>query len=199
VGKSGSGKTTFIRSLVGLEGKAQFAPSRPSIAAVFHAPLLFPWATLGEMVGLEEKARNTSADGGLFERALNAFALPAGILRSKPWEISQGMRQRFEVAKALAFRLDLILLDEAFSGIDAPTKADVFRFLDKYLGSGSTLLFVTHDLGDVVRLADRISLIEMGRVAATLEPDLPRSARISLNGGELIEMNVAKEIAARLF
>jgi ABC-type multidrug transport system ATPase subunit len=110
------------------------------------------------------------------------------------------MRQRFEIAKAFSFEPSLVLLDEAFSGIDAAAKADVFAFIDEQMqGAKTSVLFVTHDLGDVIRLSDSVLLIEAGRVIGRHDPGTPRSQRLVMSGGSLIELGIAKKLAAELF
>jgi ABC-type multidrug transport system ATPase subunit len=199
VGKSGSGKTTLLSALLGLAGKAAFRPHIPTMGAVMHAPLLFPWLTLGEMVRLEERARGVENNSSLLSEGLSAFRLMPDILTHRSWEISQGMRQRFEIAKAIAFEPELLLLDEAFSGIDGRTRIEVLRFIDQRIQEGLGLLFVTHDIGDVMRLADSIIVIEEGCVIADIDPGRPRRKRLNLSGAELIRLPAAEDLASRMF
>lgn len=200
VGKSGCGKTLLLSTLIGLQGSARFLPRRPTTGAVLHVPYLFPWLTLREFLSLEAEAREEKMDTELFRRALDAFALHESVLDLRSWQISHGMRQRFELAKALAFHPAVVYLDEAFSGVEAGVRLDIFRFLDQFLTSQPiSLLFVTHDLGDVMRLADSILVMQEGRIVTSLNPQLARARRIVMAGSEIIELATAKKLAELLF
>lgn len=197
-GRSGSGKSTLIGGLLGVVGDVEFSRT-PVAGAVLHRSILFDWLTLGAAIDLEERARCASADWDVLHHALQHASLPAKVLSLRPWEISHGMRQRFEIAKALAFSIEVLYLDEAFSGIDARAKSAVFELIDSKLKQGLSVLFVTHDLGDLMRLSDEITVLEDGRILGSVVPESSRAARIHMNGAQLVELDSAKAVAARLF
>jgi ABC-type nitrate/sulfonate/bicarbonate transport system ATPase subunit len=161
--------------------------------------MAFKWLTIGEMVAWEERARLRAVDRRALLDVLRTFGLSALVLEKRPWEISQGMRQRFEIAKAVAFEPDLVLMDEAFSGIDAGIKHNVFEYLSRTAALGKAFLFVTHDIGDVMRLADTILIIDNGRIVGKVVPVESRAERLRMAPADLIELDSAKAIATQLF
>jgi NitT/TauT family transport system ATP-binding protein len=190
LGKSGSGKSSFLRILAGLvppsggevryRGRPVDGPVR-GIAMVFQSFALFPWLTvlgnveLGlEALGVEPKERR--------RRALAAIDLIGldGFEGAYPKELSGGMRQRVGFARALVVEPDILLLDEAFSALDVLT-AETLRgdlmdlWLERRIPTKS-ILIVSHNIEEAVEIADRIVIFgsDPGRIRADLPIRLPR-------------------------
>lgn len=199
VGLSGSGKTTLVRVLAGTLGEARFAPLRPKIAAVLHEPLLFRWSTIEQSIWQEQRARRYPFDHAQFAALLAQYGLQPSIISMRPWEISHGMRQRVEIAKSLAFKPDLLLLDEAFTGIDNRHKDAVIQSLDEAMQrSGMRIVFITHDLRDVLRLADRAIVLRDGALSKTITFNESRASRLAPNV-DLLRTPAANELVSALF
>lgn len=162
IGPSGSGKTTLLNMLSGLEDasgqqmvfneKALNVCTDYQLGYVFQQPRLMPWLTVNENIQLvlptieEEKIETLLAQVGL-----------AGKGDYYPKQLSGGMQRRVAIARAFAVNPELILLDEPFNSLDAPTAATLRLLLaDLCKSRGSTVVFVTHDLSEAINLADRI-------------------------------------------
>ena len=94
-----------------------------------------------------------------------------------PWQLSGGMQQRVQIARALALRPEVLLMDEPFAALDAMTKAALQDELQRVRDqTGSSFVFVTHDIEEAVYLGDRVAVIvgAPGRIARTVDVDLPR-------------------------
>lgn len=189
MGRSGTGKTTLLRVLGGLLGptpssNVTFEGGRvdgppPGVVFVFqnYAASLLPWRTVAGNVGLglEGKTPKQERTG----RVAEALAMVGLADRAKdyPWRLSGGMQQRVQLARALAIRPSVLLMDEPFGALDAMTKA---ALQDQLLGvqqrTGSTVVFVTHDVDEAVYLSDRIVILDgsPATVAQEIEVDLPR-------------------------
>jgi len=182
VGRSGSGKSTLLRLLCGLEEPSagalhvldeSGADARSGVRVVFQEPRLLPWKTLLDNVCIgskkpeRERARRVLASVGLADRA-----------REYPGVLSGGQRQRVALARALMHEPSVMLLDEPFGALDALTRIEAQRLVEQlWLDHGFTALLVTHDVSEAVLLADRVLLIDEGRIAERFEVDVPRSER----------------------
>ncbi len=180
VGRSGSGKSTVLRLLCGLEqpdgGAILFdgRAAQPGMARImFQEPRLLPWASLEDnvVVGLSQAAAR--GDG----RALALAALRAVGLESRardwPEKLSGGQKQRVALARALVSRPGLLLLDEPLGALDALTRLEMQDLLaEAWRAERATAVLVTHDVSEAVRLADRVLLLENGTVTL----DLPNPA-----------------------
>jgi len=174
VGPSGCGKTTLLRIVAGLErpsgGTAEVdtpsGPGRPRTAMVFQDHGLFPWMTVAENVafGLERRAMSRDEK----RRTADAFLARIGLRdfgRRFPHELSAGMRQRAGIARAFVSDAPVLLMDEPFGALDAQTRRLLQEeLLALWTASRKTVLFVTHDIEEAVRLGDRI-LVLSGRPA----------------------------------
>ena len=191
VGPSGCGKTTLMNLISGLvrgqEGAVVVngAPPRvgdPEVGYLFARDALLPWRTvLGnaelalEMAGVAKKERRARA-----ESLLEAVGL-AGSAHSYPAQLSQGMRQRVAIARTLAPRPALLMLDEPFSALDAQTKLLLQETFSRlWADIGATVVLITHDLSEAIGLADRIVLMTSrpGRIKNVFDVDLPRPRSI---------------------
>jgi sulfonate transport system ATP-binding protein len=185
VGRSGCGKSTLLRLILGLEqpsaGRIALesqALRTPPKRIMFQEPRLLPWAQVVDnvAVGLGEggsrtdrraKARAALAEVGLSEKAGNW-----------PATLSGGQRQRVALARALVSRPGLLALDEPLGALDALTRIDMQAMIERiWLAQGFTAILVTHDVAEAVALADRILVVEAGRIALDVSVDVPRPRR----------------------
>jgi sulfonate transport system ATP-binding protein len=204
VGRSGCGKSTLLRSVVGLEtpqsgtitlgevaeselARSELAGSevarsevaraevprannKPDVRVMFQDSRLLPWRRIlpNVMLGLEPRliprARKVLAQVGLAERA-----------NDWPATLSGGQRQRVALARALVHDPNLLLLDEPLGSLDALTRIEMQQLIeDVWCSRGFTAMLVTHDVGEAISLADRVILIEAGRVALDEVVNIPR-------------------------
>jgi len=177
IGRSGCGKSTLLRLLAGLESPSQGAlHAGPAAHArfMFQDARLLPWARVLDNVVLgldgataDAQAREALAQVGLADRA-----------GEWPARLSGGQRQRVALARALVHAPRLLLLDEPLGALDALTRIDMQRLIETlWTRHRFTALLVTHDVAEAVALADRVLLIEDGRLALDLRVDLPRPRR----------------------
>ena len=169
LGASGCGKSTLLRIAAGLEqADAGTVHSRAEdCAMVFQDPRLLPWLSVGEnlrlaLPGLMPRREASAA----VERALSMVELPASTARSLPRELSGGMAQRVGVARALLRKPRLMLMDEPFAALDAITRTRLQDMLRSLMASAHCL-FVTHDITEAFRVAQRICVMHEGRIART--------------------------------
>jgi NitT/TauT family transport system ATP-binding protein len=172
VGSNGAGKTTLLRTLAGLaqptSGEALFegAPLRsvpPGIGVVFqdYGRSLYPWLTVARNVDLPLRVRRVprAERAQRVAEVLGSVGL-ADAGRSYPWQLSGGMQQRVAIARSLAYRPELLLMDEPFASVDAQTRFEledlILRIRQEF---GVTVVFVTHDIDEAVYLADRVVAI----------------------------------------
>jgi ABC-type nitrate/sulfonate/bicarbonate transport system ATPase subunit len=194
VGPSGCGKTTFLNAVDGLipissgtlmlNGAPITGPGQDR-SMVFQQPSLLPWRTvLGNVAyGLELQGRVRRKEA--LERCrefINLVGL-SGFEDAYPLELSGGMQQRVNLARALATDPDILLLDEPFAALDAQTREFMQQeLLEIWRKAQKTTLFITHDIAEAVYLADRVVVFTArpGRVKLTVEVGLerPRELRI---------------------
>ena len=184
VGASGCGKSTLLSMVAGLEQPTAGTVHHHGNAAalMFQEPALFPWLTAGQNVelalrlrGVPRGARRTEAD-----RLLSLVRLD-GLAKKRVHELSGGMRQRVALARALAQDSSVLLMDEPFAALDAITRDALHEELTRvWTEVGLTVLFVTHNVREAVRLGQRVVLLasKPGRVAAEWDVDIPHPRRI---------------------
>lgn len=193
VGASGCGKTTLLRIVDGLvkpidgeiwvDGKRVTAPG-PDRAFVFQQDALFPWRNVLKNVvfGLELRSGRRRES---LERALELINLVGlkGFENYHPHELSGGMRQRANLARALAVNPDLLLMDEPFAALDAQTRELMQAELLKIWRSAQkTVLFVTHQLDEAIYLSDKVVVMTSrpGRVKEVIKIDFPRPRELAI-------------------
>ncbi|EGV33381.1 Taurine-transporting ATPase [Thiorhodococcus drewsii AZ1] len=187
VGPSGCGKTTLLQLIAGLdrdfEGRVAWADTRseqpPRLGYVFQNPRLLPWLTLRKNIELvlNERAHpRRQVDDLLALTGLSGFAeLHANRL-------SVGMQRRAALARAFAVQPQLLLMDEPFVSLDAPTAQQLRRLLIQIWDrTRPTILFVTHDLREATMLADRILCLSSNpaRLIAEIPVGIPRTERLN--------------------
>jgi sulfonate transport system ATP-binding protein len=179
VGRSGCGKSTLLRLIAGLEsgdgGRIDFANDRgllgvqPETRVMFQDSRLLPWKSVLKNVSIglahaSGAARQVLHQVGLSDRA-----------NEWPAVLSGGQRQRVALARALVHNPDLLLLDEPLGALDALTRIDMQQLIESlWQERGFTALLVTHDVQEAIALADRVVLIEEGRITLDERIALPR-------------------------
>ncbi|MFF0488383.1 ABC transporter ATP-binding protein [Nocardia sp. NPDC003482] len=172
LGRSGSGKSTLLRALSGLDhdvpGTGSLrVPAKTSM--VFQDSRLLPWQrVLTNVLYGQPRARRAAG------RALLAEVGLAGRERAWPTELSGGEQQRVALARALVGEPDLLLADEPFGALDALTRIRMHELLRALIARHTpTVLLVTHDVDEAVTLADRVLVLDDGRITVDLPIDLP--------------------------
>ena len=183
IGASGCGKSTILNLVAGLDqpssGSVEVA-TRPAL--MFQESALFPWLTVAanielplRLAGVPKPERRRRV-----EQLLHAVHLD-GFAGSRPHQLSGGMRQRGALARAFAQDTEILLMDEPFGALDAMTRDALHVELDELVRArGLTVVFVTHNVREAARLADRIVVMSPrpGRVTASFDVTLPRPRRI---------------------
>lgn len=169
LGSSGCGKSTLLRAAAGLDtgftGQIEIAGRRvrrydPRTAVGFQEPRLLPWRTVRANVGLGLPRGVPKPEGRYRVDELLRLVGLAERAELRPREISGGMAQRASLARALARRPGVLLLDEPFGALDALTRLKMQDLLlDVHAETGTTVLLVTHDVDEALHLADRILLL----------------------------------------
>jgi NitT/TauT family transport system ATP-binding protein len=182
VGASGCGKSTLLNLIAGLDKPTSGAidTGGRKVSFMFQEATLFPWLTAGQNVDLALKMRGVSK-ARRAERIDELFELVhlGGRQNKRPHELSGGMRQRTQLARVLAQEADILLMDEPFAALDAMTRDAMHDEIERLQAEfGLTIVFVTHNVREAVRLADRTVLFfsSPGRVKKefTIDFDRPR-------------------------
>jgi len=187
LGPSGCGKSTLLYLIAGLEdatdgevwsfGDRVETPS-PNRSLIFQETSLFPWLTVWQNVsfGLSIRGESLAARKSAARQALQRVGM-SEAMDKRPDELSGGMRQRVAVARALAMRPKVLLMDEPFAALDVQTRAKMQDFLlDVWRDSEASVLFVTHHIDEAVALADRVVIFTArpGRIKTIVPIDMPR-------------------------
>ena len=161
VGPSGCGKTTLLNLLSGYDKPTSgHIERRGEVRTVFQQDGLFPWLTAGENILLGLRHLKNEAEKQKKLRELLQLIHLDGFADSYPHQLSGGMKQRVEIARALAGEADILLLDEPFSALDFLTRLRMRRELESLLQSRPrTVVFVTHDVEEAAHLADRVVVL----------------------------------------
>jgi len=183
VGASGCGKSTLLHLLATLDSPTSGQLRvQGRTALMFQEAALFPWLTVGGNVSLALRLRGVARGRRppLVASLLESVHLE-GLADRRPHELSGGMRQRVALARALAQDADVLLMDEPFGSLDAMTRDLLHAELERlWTDRHFTVLFVTHNVREAVRLADRVLVLTSrpGRVAASFDVRIPRPRRI---------------------
>lgn len=202
IGRSGSGKSTLLRTMAGLDradrgevrldGRPIDGPN-PNVRILFQDGRLLPWLRVGANVELglakvdRAKATQLLVRVGLADRADDWPAILSG-----------GQRQRVALARALVAEPRMLLLDEPLGSLDALTRIEMQRLVEAvWLERRFTAVLVTHDVAEAVALADRVVLLESGRVAAEWSVPHPRPRTASdANLAGLVEKILSRVLRA---
>ena len=203
LGPSGCGKSTLLYLIAGLEDATggeiwSFrdrveAPS-PDRSLIFQETSLFPWLTVWQNVsfGLSLRGAPEKERRAIAAETLQRVGLSAAIDK-RPDELSGGMRQR--VARALAMRPKVLLMDEPFAALDVQTRARMQDFLlDVWRDSGASILFVTHHIDEAVALADRVVVFTSrpGRIKTIVPVDLARPRNLFSPEAEALRIQLTE-------
>ena len=183
VGASGCGKSTLLNLISGLDKPGSGSievHGRPAL--LFQDSALFPWLTVGHNIELAMSLRHVPRR----ERRQRVHELLEivhleGAAHKRPHELSGGMRQRVALARALAQDADVLLMDEPFGALDAITRDLLHDEIERvWAATGATIIFVTHNVREAVRLGDRVLVLSSrpGRVVAEFPVRTPRPRRI---------------------
>ena len=184
VGASGCGKSTLLALISGLdrptEGRVEVEGGRPAL--MFQDAGLLPWLTVARNVDLPLRLRRVPRGERAAEvdRLLRLVHLE-GAADRRPHQLSGGMRQRVALARALAQHTEVLLMDEPFAAVDAITRDLLHEDLARIAAERAmSVVFVTHNVREAVRLGDRVVLLTSrpGRVAEEFTVDIPRPRRI---------------------
>lgn len=175
VGRSGCGKSTLLRSIAGLESVDEGSIAigggvgASDIRIMFQESRLLPWKTVLDNVALGLPRSVGAAAASLWTVGLAERA------DDWPSALSGGQKQRVALARALVHEPQLLLLDEPLGALDALTRIEMQQLIESlWLARGFTAVLVTHDVAEAVALADRVLLIEEGRITMDVQVDLPR-------------------------
>ncbi len=193
VGPSGCGKSTLLSIIDGLlpatdgvivlDGVQVTEPGRDR-ALVFQEPSLLPWRTVLHNVTFGLECHHVNGQEAK-ERAHALIRLVGldGFAQAYPYELSGGMQQRVNLARALAVNPELLLMDEPFAALDAQTRegmqAELLRVWER---TNKTVLFVTHQIDEAIYLSDRVIVLTSrpGRIAEIISPKLPRPRTLAM-------------------
>jgi len=173
VGPSGCGKSTVLRLIAGLiapsGGTVSFTPSKPETAFVFQDPTLMPWANVlvNARLALDLEGVNLGEAEARAAKALTRVGL-SGFERAFPRELSGGMKMRVSIARAIAAKPKLLLMDEPFAALDEPARQSLNDdLLALWHEDGMTIVFVTHSVYESAYLSTRVAVMRArpGRVA----------------------------------
>ena len=211
VGPSGGGKSTILNLLAGLvaptagrvlwDGKPVEVPSRDR-AVVFQDAALFPWLTLEQNIAFPlELAGASRAERRARTEELLRLVHLLKFRGSYPHELSGGMRQRGAIARALATRPRMVLFDEPFAALDGQMRELLQNEVERIVrATGTTMVFVTHQIDEAVRLGDRVVLIgaRPGKVLGDVPIDLPRPRRAGDARAVRLVQSIAAEVRAEV-
>jgi sulfonate transport system ATP-binding protein len=201
VGRSGCGKSTLLRLIAGLEkidaGTIVFGETarREDLRVMFQEPRLLPWARVlaNVEVGLGRERKRPDAQA----RAGKALA-EVGLEEKRaqwPSVLSGGQKQRVALARALVGNPRLLAFDEPLGALDALTRISMQRLLERvWREEGFTAILVTHDVSEAVALADRVLVIEEGRIAHDIDVDIRRPRRRGAADLARLEGSILREL-----
>ena len=187
VGRSGCGKSTLLRCIGGLiapttgsikiSGQIVTEP-HPQIGYVFQQPVLLPWRTVEANVSLpfEVKGKPSKEEKNKVKKVLGIVGL-SDYAKHRPGELSGGMQQRVSVSRSLVTEPSILLMDEPFGALDAQTREDMnVELLRIWEVAKTTIVFVTHDIGEALFLSDRVVIMSArpGKIDDIIEVNSPR-------------------------
>jgi sulfonate transport system ATP-binding protein len=206
VGRSGCGKSTLLRLLAGLDQPTAGTIEidgvahgwRDRVRLMFQEPRLLPWQRVAANV--EVGLSHSPAGPARRNQAIEALAQVGLSGRETAWPavLSGGQKQRVALARALVSRPDILAFDEPLGALDALTRIEMQALIEQvWEDKGFTAIVVTHDVSEAVALADRILLLDDGRVAMDLAVDLPRPRRRGDPRAAAIEGQILDQLLKR--
>ncbi|EID09282.1 ABC transporter ATP-binding protein [Mycolicibacterium phlei] len=186
VGPSGCGKSTLLYCLAGLltptagrvvDGGTVVEEPNPRRGMAFQRDILFPWMSVEANLVFALRAKGIPARqrSARVRELLSDVGLSPEVARQRPNQLSGGMRQRVGLARVLAGEPDVMLMDEPFAALDAQTRLRMQDLVvDLWSRLRRTVVFVTHDVDEAIRLSDRIVVLGDGAVRTSIENPLPR-------------------------
>jgi NitT/TauT family transport system ATP-binding protein len=199
LGPSGCGKSTLLMMIAGLlsatsgslsiDGRTVGGPYTAA-GIVFQRDVLLEWRTVLDNLLLQPEMRGLPV-GNYRARAHELLEMVGlnGFERRYPAELSGGMRQRVAICRALMLQPSLLLMDEPFGALDALTRDQMQIELQHYLGSGTTVVFITHNLEEAIFLSDQVVVMtpRPGTIQARFEIELPRPRRVMMKDEALFD------------
>ncbi|MEU9358904.1 ABC transporter ATP-binding protein [Streptomyces sp. NPDC051840] len=204
LGASGCGKSTLLNLVAGLDrptaGSIETPGGRPALMFQEHA--LFPWLTAGKNIELALRLRGVPKSDRRpeAERLLELVRL-GGAYGKRVHELSGGMRQRVAMARALAQDSQLLLMDEPFAALDAITRDVLHDELTRiWRETNASVLFVTHNVREAVRLAQRVILLSSrpGRIAREWTVDIEQPRRIEDTAVAELSVEITEELRGEI-
>ncbi|MER8153836.1 ABC transporter ATP-binding protein [Streptomyces sp. NPDC094472] len=204
LGASGCGKSTLLNLIADLDkpssGAIEVPGGRPALMFQEHA--LFPWLTAGKNIELALRLRGVprAERRPRAERLLELVRL-GGAYGKRVHELSGGMRQRVALARALAQDSSVLLMDEPFAALDAITRDVLHEELTRiWSETGVSVLFVTHNVREAVRLAERVVLLSSrpGRVVRDWTVDIPQPRRIEDAAVADLSVEITEELRGEI-
>lgn len=194
-GPSGCGKTTLLNLVSGIipstivnDVKVKF----PRIEYVMHESKLLPWLNVRKNLSVFSSLNSHQINVDSFLEYCNEFSLSEKILYENPRSLSLGMRQRIEIAISLASSPNLLIIDEGLSGIDLKNKVKVTKKIFDYINTyKASLIGTAHQITDILRLANRILIMEDGMIRNEIIIDVPIEERIAMQIDKLLKLKVA--------
>ena len=204
LGASGCGKSTLLNLVAGLDRPTSGSIEVPGgrAALMFQEHALFPWLTAGQNIELALRLRGLPrAERRAEAERLLALVRLSGSHGKRVHELSGGMRQRVALARALAQDADVLLMDEPFAALDAITRDVLHEELTRiWAETNVSVLFVTHNVREAVRLAQRVVLLSSrpGRIAAEWRIDLPQPRRIESAGVADLSVEITDQLRGEI-
>ncbi|MFC8228713.1 ABC transporter ATP-binding protein [Streptomyces sp. NPDC057287] len=204
LGASGCGKSTLLNLVAGLDrptaGSIETPGGRPALMFQEHA--LFPWLTAGKNIELALRMRGVPKSDRRpeAERLLELVRL-GGAYGKRVHELSGGMRQRVAMARALAQDSQLLLMDEPFAALDAITRDVLHDELTRiWRETNASVLFVTHNVREAVRLAERVVLLSSrpGRIAREWTVDIEQPRRIEDTAVAELSVEITEQLRGEI-
>ncbi len=204
VGASGCGKSTLLNLIAGLDKPTQgsIETGDRKVAFMFQEATLFPWLTAGQNVDLALKMRGVrKAERAAKVEELLQLVHLGGRQHKRPHELSGGMKQRTQLARVLAQEAQIVLMDEPFAALDAMTRDSMHDEIERIHSElGLTIVFVTHNVREAVRLADRTVLFTSspGQVKAEYEIGFDRPRALEDPGVAQLSGQLTHELRAEV-
>jgi ABC-type nitrate/sulfonate/bicarbonate transport system ATPase subunit len=180
VGKSGSGKTSFLNALANLIPFSGLAKLPEVVGVVFQQYALYPWLTAGENIGFGLNGTSAPERKNIVESHLQ-LAYMSDKKNKYPAELSGGQIQRIALARCLANNPEVLLMDEPYGALDAYTRDKMQEWLlEVWSATKKTVIFVTHNIEEAIFLADRVLVLDDGKFVQDIEVPFARPRKTEI-------------------